>query len=73
MHGREREVFADAGDLGLGTCNVFIAVEQASDIEFCGVIVDALARHTRPDQVVLDLVKLPNHAAIAANGEGLCW
>ena len=33
----------------------------------------ALARHARPDQTVLDLVNLPNRAAIAARVEGLCW
>ena len=33
----------------------------------------ALAQYARPDQVVLDLVNLPNRAAIAARVEGLCW
>ena len=36
-------------------------------------VADALARHARPDQIVLDLVNLPNRAAIAAKVEGLCW
>lgn len=33
----------------------------------------ALARHARADQVVIDLVNLPNRADIAARVEGLCW
>jgi GDP-mannose 6-dehydrogenase len=37
------------------------------------VIFDALATHTRPDQQVLDLVKLPNPGALPAQVEGLCW
>ena len=36
-------------------------------------VAQALAQHARPDQVVLDLVNLPNRAAIAARVEGLCW
>jgi len=36
-------------------------------------IAEALARHVRPDQVVLDLVHLPNRAAIGGRVEGLCW
>ena len=36
-------------------------------------IADALARHTRAGQFVLDLVKLPNLDRIAADVEGLCW
>ena len=36
-------------------------------------IAEALAMHTRTDQVVLDLVNLPNRSAIAARMEGLCW
>ena len=34
---------------------------------------DALARHCRADQLVLDLVRLPNAAAIAATVQGLSW
>jgi GDP-mannose 6-dehydrogenase len=34
---------------------------------------DALAQHARADQVLLDLVNLPNRAAIRARVEGLCW
>jgi GDP-mannose 6-dehydrogenase len=37
------------------------------------VIFDTLASRCRPDQVVLDLVNLPNRAAIRAKVEGLCW
>lgn len=36
-------------------------------------IFDALATHARPEQKVLDLVKLPNAGALRANVEGLCW
>lgn len=32
-----------------------------------------LASRCRPDQLVLDLVSLPNRAAIQARVEGLCW
>ncbi|OHC80872.1 MAG: GDP-mannose dehydrogenase [Rhodoferax sp. RIFCSPLOWO2_12_FULL_60_11] len=36
-------------------------------------VFDTLASLCRPDQVVLDLVNLPNCAAIRAKVEGLCW
>jgi len=36
-------------------------------------VFDALARCCRPDQVVLDLVKLPTRDGVAANVQGLCW
>jgi GDP-mannose 6-dehydrogenase len=36
-------------------------------------IQDALARGARPDQLVIDLVRLPNRDAIPARVEGLCW
>ena len=36
-------------------------------------VFDTLASRCRPDQVVLDLVNLPNRAAIRAKVEGLCW
>ena len=36
-------------------------------------VFDVLATHSRPDQVVLDLVNLPNHQAIRAEVVGLCW
>jgi len=36
-------------------------------------IFDALATRTRPGQRVLDLVDLPNRAALRATVEGLCW
>ncbi|HAL39712.1 MAG TPA: GDP-mannose dehydrogenase [Polaromonas sp.] len=36
-------------------------------------VFDTLASRCRPDQVVLDLVSLPNRAAIRAKVEGLCW
>jgi GDP-mannose 6-dehydrogenase len=34
---------------------------------------DALARGARPDQLVIDLVRLPNRETIPARVEGLCW
>ena len=34
---------------------------------------DALERLVRPDQVVVDLVNLPNAASIKGRYEGLCW
>ena len=34
---------------------------------------DALERLVRPDQIVLDLVNLPNRAKLAGRYEGLCW
>ncbi|MFZ3081472.1 nucleotide sugar dehydrogenase [Rhodoferax ferrireducens] len=36
-------------------------------------VFDTLASRCRPDQLVLDLVNLPNCAAIRAKVEGLCW
>lgn len=34
---------------------------------------DALATHCRAEQLVLDVVNLPNKSAIPARTEGLCW
>ena len=36
-------------------------------------VADALARHSRPDQVVLDLVRINDRGAIRAAVLGLCW
>ena len=36
-------------------------------------VAQALARHCRADQTVLDLVNLGNRSGIAAKVEGLCW
>ncbi len=36
-------------------------------------VFEVLASRSRPDQVVLDLVNLPNRGAIRAKVEGLCW
>jgi hypothetical protein len=36
-------------------------------------VFDILENRTRPDQVLLDLVNLPNCATIRAKVEGLCW
>lgn len=38
-----------------------------------GRVNDALARLCRPDQLLIDLVRLPNRDAIAASVQGLCW
>lgn len=52
-------------------------VVHASDLLVVGlggsVVHDALVRHSRGDQVILDLVNLPDRAAISAEVEGLCW
>jgi GDP-mannose 6-dehydrogenase len=34
---------------------------------------EALARNTREDQIVLDLVNMPERAALKARYMGLCW
>jgi GDP-mannose 6-dehydrogenase len=36
-------------------------------------VADRLASLCRPEQVLLDLVRLPDPAAIPARVEGLCW
>lgn len=36
-------------------------------------IFDELARHVRPDQMVLDLVDIPTRLALPGNVMGLCW
>lgn len=36
-------------------------------------VFDILANRSRPDQILIDLVNLPNRAAIRAKVEGLCW
>ncbi|TLD43969.1 MAG: GDP-mannose 6-dehydrogenase [Accumulibacter sp.] len=36
-------------------------------------VVDSLVRCCRPEQIVLDLVGLPDRQAIGAVVEGLCW
>ena len=52
-------------------------VIDEADVLVVGVshaaIFDALAARTRPEQTVIDLVRLPNAQAIAARVEGLCW
>lgn len=53
------------------------AVVRSSELLVVGlggqVVYDALAAHSRADQLVLDLVNLPNRAALAAQVDGLCW
>jgi GDP-mannose 6-dehydrogenase len=34
---------------------------------------EALARHVREDQIVLDLVNIPRREALRAKVIGLCW
>ena len=52
-------------------------VIDESDVLVVGLtgqsVFDILAIRSRPDQVLLDLVNLPNRAAIRAKVEGLCW
>lgn len=36
-------------------------------------VLDALARHTRPEQMLLDIVSLPDPAAQRASYQGVCW
>lgn len=53
------------------------AVIDASDVLVIGLydpkIFDMLAVRSRVDQLVLDLVNMPNRSAIPAKVEGLCW
>jgi GDP-mannose 6-dehydrogenase len=53
------------------------AVINESEVLIVGLnerrVFDALKRHVRKDQLVLDLVNLPERAALAATVEGLCW
>ncbi len=53
------------------------AVIEESDVLVVALsgadVMQALAQHVRADQLVLDLVKLPDGARIAARVEGLCW
>src|SRR5262249_11550123 len=35
--------------------------------------VDAVERHARKDQIVLDLVNVPDRASLPVAIEGLCW
>jgi GDP-mannose 6-dehydrogenase len=36
-------------------------------------VFDAIARHVRDDQTVLDLVRIPNAGELPAQVIGLCW
>jgi GDP-mannose 6-dehydrogenase len=53
------------------------AVINESEVLIVGLnerrVFDALKRHVRKDQLVLDLVNLPDRAALPAAVEGLCW
>jgi GDP-mannose 6-dehydrogenase len=53
------------------------SVIAGSDILVVGLsgprIFEALARHVREDQVVLDLVNIPRHAGLRGKVMGLCW
>ena len=52
-------------------------VIQESDVLVVGLsgpeIIEGLEKFSRPDQVVLDLVRIPNSSAIPAQVQGLCW
>lgn len=52
-------------------------VVNASDLLVIGrggqVVYDALTKYSRADQLILDLVNLPNQTAMSAQVEGLCW
>jgi GDP-mannose 6-dehydrogenase len=53
------------------------AVIDESDVLIVGLnerrVFDALKQHVRKDQIVLDLVNVPDRAALPAAVEGLCW
>ncbi len=53
------------------------ALIDAAEVLIVGVsnptIFEALARCSRPDQLVIDLVNLPDGQALQARVEGLCW
>jgi GDP-mannose 6-dehydrogenase len=52
-------------------------VVQGSDLLVVGLgdsaTCDALASHVRPDQILLDLVKLPRPGSLRCEYAGLCW
>lgn len=52
-------------------------VIEQSDVVVLGMntaaALDAVARHCRADQLVVDLVRVPDAAALAAPVRGLCW
>jgi GDP-mannose 6-dehydrogenase len=53
------------------------AVINESDILVVGLnerrVFDALKRHVRKDQIVLDLVNIPDRGSLQGAVEGLCW
>jgi GDP-mannose 6-dehydrogenase len=53
------------------------AVINESDVLIVGLnerrVFDALKQHVRKDQIVLDLVNVPDREALPAAVEGLCW
>jgi GDP-mannose 6-dehydrogenase len=53
------------------------AVISASDVLLVGLVnartAEALAANVRPDQVVIDLVGLPNRHQLSGQYQGLCW
>lgn len=53
------------------------SVIEESDLIVVGIggdkVVDALRRHVRPEQIVLDLVPLPRAAELAGRVVGLSW
>jgi len=53
------------------------AVMAESEVLVVGLstreVAESLANSLRPDQVVIDLVNLPNRGAMASTVQGLCW
>jgi GDP-mannose 6-dehydrogenase len=53
------------------------AVINESDVLVVGLnerrVFDALKRHVRKDQIILDLVNVPDRESLPAALEGLCW
>ena len=52
-------------------------VVAGSDVLVLGstspAVIEALSRSVRAEQVVIDLVHLPAHAALLGKIQGLCW
>lgn len=63
--------------LGDVLCGNIQEVIDGSEVLIVGLshaaVCDALASHTCEDQLVLDLVNLPNRSDIRASVDGLCW
>jgi len=57
--------------------NDIAAVIADSDVLVVGLgepgVVDALTRHTRPEQTVVDLIRIADRKALRGDNVGLCW